>query len=205
MCFGPLPIGTRATSERLAIAMIERSSRAGVGHETEPAVVGDLRPAGTVAHGNRRDQRQVPRIDQRGVVRGPPGETERPAVGGQGQAVMRRLEVPVGDGDAGLHRQFEATVHLPRRHVVADDGVLVRQLRVDAPLVRAELPRPERRVEADPIADRQRVDVGDGQLERKAGRLGQRRRAGGPGMPASGPRLLLKSSRPSFDTLTSCG
>ena len=92
---------------------------AGVGHETEPAVVSDLRPAGPVAHRHRRDQRQVPGIDQRGIVRGPTGETERPAVGGQGQAVVRRLEVPVGDGDAGLHRQIEATVHLPRRHVVA--------------------------------------------------------------------------------------
>ena len=64
---------------------------------------------------------------------------------------MRRLEVPVGSRDAGLHRQIEAPDHLPGREVVGDHRMLIRQLRVEALLVRGELPGANGVVEPYPV------------------------------------------------------
>src|ERR1051325_8795296 len=84
---------------------------------------------------------------------------------------MRRLEVPVGSRDAGLHRQVEAPDDLPGGEAVGHHGMLIRELRVEALLVRGKLPGAEGLVEPNPLTGPQGVDVGDGQLKRGARRL----------------------------------
>ena len=91
---------------------------------------------------------------------------------------MRRLEVPVGGGDAGLHRQLEAFHDLACGEVVSHHRVLVRDLCVEALLVRCELPGAEGLVEPDGVEDPSAGHVGDGQLERMARRLPERRGCG---------------------------
>src|SRR5687768_13424053 len=84
---------------------------------------------------------------------------------------MRSLEVPVSNSDSGLDRQVEAPDHLPAGEAVGHHCMLIRQLRIEALLVRRELPGADAVVHPCPVKGLQRANVGDGHLEGMARRL----------------------------------
>ena len=99
---------------------------------------------------------------------------------------MGGFEVVVSDGDARLYRQLEAPRELACGQIVEGDGMLVRQLRVEALLVGREVPWANGVVGRDSLARCERVHVDYGHLELSARCIGERGRIGRAGEAREG-------------------